>query len=379
MPMTDQRKLLLIQARNLGDAVISTAVVETVGHAFPASSIDVLTRPEIAQIFAHNPHVDTVFTARFPMGSLHDFRWKEAFALPGLVRALRRKGYTDVVNLQGDFREELLGLSITRQRNWSPAWAPGHPGAKVVRESAFPLANSPVPIPLDQPNMHDAAATVGRAVTGAAASRPALYTSSHKKIAWTPLNRAVGLHPMASQPCRRWELEKWAALAGRLVENGFDVHVFGSPSEAAELTRHFGSLDSSKLSLIMGNLENYFATVAKMRVLLCPDSFAAHVAYALGVPAILLNGANDAKAWAPPGTVVLAAGPGMSCYPCYNRPTCVGSDHQYGCVQRIEMESVLKAVWGVLQSTDSPKPADGSVHRQPHAAIYTGVGRARRL
>lgn len=353
MEMTDQRKVLLIQARNLGDAVISTALVETVAYGLPASRIDVLTRPEISQLFAYHPHVGQVFTARFPMGSLHDFGWKEALALSGLVGRLRRQGYTDVVNLQGDFREELLGLLITRKRNWSPAWAPGNPCSKVVREPFYPLANSLVPIPRDEPNVHDSAATIGSAVTGAAARKPALYTPLKEQITWKPMGWAVGLHPMASQPCRCWELEKWVVVADRLIERGLDVYVLGSPAEAAELTRHFGHLDTAKLSLVTGNLENYFATVAKMRMLLCPDSFASHVAYALGVPTILLNGANDAEAWSPPGTTILAAGPGMPCYPCYNRPTCLGSDHEYGCVRRIEIQSVLDTVWGVLQMTAS--------------------------
>jgi len=351
MSTIDQHKVLLIQARNLGDAVISTALVETVANSFPASHIDVLTRPEISKIFIHNPHVDDVFTARFPMGSLNDFGWKEALAFPRLVRTLRRKGYTDVINLQGDFREEFLGLLITHKRNWTPAWAPGHPCSQVVCETFLPLANSPVPISRDQPNIHDAAATIGRAVTGATSRKPALYTPSKEKIAWNPASRSVGIHPMASQPWRSWGLEKWNVVAARLIERGLDVNVFGSPSEAAELTRHFGSLDASKLSIVTGSLDNYFATVAKMRVLLCPDSFASHVAYSLDVPAILINGANDAAAWSPPGTMVLAAGPELPCYPCYNRPTCTGTDHEYGCVRRIQIQSVLETVWDVLQST----------------------------
>lgn len=328
--------------------MISTALVETIAQGLPGTKIDVLTRPAISSIFAHNVHVDQVFTAHFPMGSLHDFGWKEAFALRKVVAALRRRQYTDVVNLQGDFREEVLGSLIARKRNWSPSWPPGHPCRKVIRESVLPLANSPVLIPCDQPNVHDTVATIGRAVVGVTARRPALYTPAKKQLLWTPESRAVGLHPMASQLCRRWELAKWAVVAGRLIEQGLDVHVFGSPSEAEELTKHFGSLDTSKLRIVTGNLTTYFATVAKMRVLVCPDSFAAHVAYALGVPTILLNGANDAAAWAPPGTAVLADGPGMPCYPCYNRPTCIGTTHEYGCVRRIEIKSVLETVWEVL-------------------------------
>ena len=349
--MTAQRNVLIVQARNLGDAVISTALVETVAHGLPGAKIDVLTRPEIAQIFTNNPHVREVLTGRFPMSSLHDFGWKEALALPRLLGGLRRRGYTDVVNLMGDFREELLGLVVTHKENWSPAWAADHPCRQAVRPSRVRLANRPVPIPKTQPNIHDAAASLGAAVTGAPARKPALYTPARKKFVWEPLERAVGLHPMASQPWRRWELSKWSGVAEALIERGLHVHVFGAPSETEELAEHFGHLDASRVSIRTGSLTSYFAAVARMRVLLCPDSSASHVAYALGVPTILLNGANDAEAWAPPGTTVLAAGPGLSCYPCYNRPTCFSSSGEYACVRRIRSDSVLDAVWEMLEST----------------------------
>ncbi|NYF78212.1 glycosyltransferase family 9 protein [Granulicella arctica] len=347
--MANQRRVLIIQAHNLGDAVISTTLVETIAHGLPTAQIDVLTRPEIGQIFAHNPSVDAVFTGRFPMGSVHDFGLKEMLTLPRIVGTLRRRGYTDVVNLAGDFREEFLGRLITHHDNWSPAWSADHPCSKVIRRSAIRLANRPIVIPADRPNIYDAAAIMGTAITGAAAEKAALYTPAKKRIIWNPLERAVGIHPMASQPWRRWEMEKWQALAQFLIQREIDVHVFGSPSEAKELNAYFGRLDTSRISIVTGNLSDYFAAVSRMRVLLCPDSFASHVAFALGVPAILLNGANDAAAWPPPGTVVLAAGPELKCYPCYNRPTCFGSSDEYACVRRIKMDSVIEAVWEALK------------------------------
>lgn len=349
--MTDQRRVLIVQARNLGDAVISTALVETIALGLPTSRIDVLTRPEITQIFANNPHVDNVFTGRFPMGSLHDFGWKEALVLPGLVHRLRRRGYTDVVNLEGDFREDFLGSLITRKNNWSPAWSAGHPCSKVIRQSVIPIANRPIAIPRNIPNVHDAAAIVATSMAGTTAQKPALYTPSKEKIAWNPLGRNVGIHPMASQPWRRWELEKWNVVARALIERQINVHVFGSPSEADELHKHFGHLDPSRISVVTGSLPAYFAAVSRMCVLLCPDSFASHVAYALGVPIILLNGANDAAAWSPPGTTVLAAGPELKCYPCYNRPTCFGGPDEFACVRRIETQLVLETVWNLLKDT----------------------------
>ena len=355
--MRDQRRVLIIQARNLGDAVISTAVVETLARSLPGTTIDVLTRPEIAKIFAYNPGVAEVFTGHFPVGSGQAFGWKGALALPRLIHMLHGKEYTDVINLEGDFREELLGSLVTHQNNWSPAWSADHPCSKVIRRSVIPLVNKPISIPLTTPNVHDAVSLVGMAIAGGAARRPALYTPEKQKIIWNPSSRGVGIHPMASQPWRRWELEKWSTVARVLIEHDLDVYVFGSPSEATELQENFGGFSESRLTIVTGGLADYFTAVSMMRVLLCPDSFASHVAYALGVPAILLNGANDATAWAPPGTRVLAAGPGLTCYPCYNRPTCFGTSHEYACVRRIEVDSVLEIAWAALREVSTQEGA----------------------
>jgi heptosyltransferase-3 len=356
--MAKQRRMLIIQAHNLGDAVISTALIETIARGLPKAQIDVLTRPEIAQIFGHNPYVNCVFTGRFPMGSVHDFGLKEMFALPRLVGRLRRRGYTDVINLAGDFREEFLGRLVSHRDNWSPAWSAGHPCSKVIRRSAVSLSNRPIVIPANKPNIYDAASIMGTAVGGAASQKSALYTAAKERIVWKPVENVVGIHPMASQQWRRWEMEKWQSLARHLVAREMNVHVFGAPSETEELQRYFAPLDSSKIRIVTGSLSDCFAAVSRLRVLLCHDSFASHVACALGVPIILLNGANDAAAWAPPGAVVLAAGPSLTCYPCYNRPSCFGSSEEYACIRHISIDSVISAVWDTLNGTFNDRNRD---------------------
>jgi heptosyltransferase III len=359
--MTEQRRILILQAHNLGDAVISTALVETIARGLPTAEIDVLTRPEIQPIFANNPFVNKTFTGRFPMGSVRDFGMKEMIALTILMSRMRSRNYTDVVNLAGDFREELVGRFISSRNNWTPAWAINHPCSQVVKRSRVKIANRPVFIPLNNPNIYNAASIMGSAVSGAAGQRSSLYTPSKERIVWNPVGETIGIHPMASQPWRRWEMEKWQFVARQLVESELQVCVFGAPSEANELQRYFGVLDKSRLRIVTGGLSGYFATMSQMRMLLCHDSFASHVAYALGVPTIFLNGANDADAWAPPGARILALGPAMTCYPCFNRPTCFDRSDEFACVRGISIDSVVDAVWSELKRT--PNRIRSSVHQ----------------
>jgi len=354
--MADKRKVLIVQAHNLGDAVISTALVETIARGLPAAPIDVVTRPEIASIFTNSPCVNRVFTGRFPMGSMRDFGLRDAIALASLIGRLRLQGYTDVVNLAGDFREEFLGRLISHRNNWTPAWSKDHPCSMVIRRSAVRLANRPVFISRDKPNIYDAASILGSTVGGVSAEKSALYTPDKKRIAWEPNKKTIGIHPMASQPWRRWDLERWRHLVQLLIMRDVNIQVFGAPSEAEQLKEYFGSCDEAKIRIMTGSLPEYFLAVSKVQVLLCHDSFASHVAFAIGVPTVFLNGANDADAWAPPGSIVLAAGPGLECYPCYNRPTCLGKSKEFACIRDISTASVMEAVWDALRDHSIDRP-----------------------
>jgi len=352
--LTMDRKILLLQTRNLGDNVIGTALAESLGRGLPTAQIDALTRPEMRSIYSNNPGINKVYTGRFPTGTMRDFGVRDMLLLLPLLLELRRQRYTDVVNLAGDFREELLGRVVCPGDNWSPAWSDDHPSAKINRRPSIRIASRPVPLDARRKNIYSAVEAMGEAMGSTVNRRSALFDSQKEKIEWNPMDRAVGIHPTASQPGRIWPIEKWQEVVERLVEGGMDVSVFGAPAEAAQLRAAFGHLEGAGLKIQTGDIAAFFASLSRMQVLLCHDSFAAHAAYALGVPIVFLNGSNDAEAWAPPGARVLACGPGMSCYPCYNRPTCIGSLHQFGCIRRISIDSVMsavgeKAAWPVSQ------------------------------
>ena len=47
--------------------------MESFGRSFPSSPITVFTRPELADIYRHNPHVSELRFAAFPVGSTKHF------------------------------------------------------------------------------------------------------------------------------------------------------------------------------------------------------------------------------------------------------------------------------------------------------------------
>jgi glycosyltransferase involved in cell wall biosynthesis/ADP-heptose:LPS heptosyltransferase len=341
------RRVLLLHTRGFGDAVIGTSLAETVRSGLPSGKIDILTRPAMRSIFENHPSVDRVHTGILPTGYISQFGMKELFRLPKLVFDLRREGYTDVVNLAGDFREEMFGRIVSHGRNWSPRWTADHPCSKINRRSPFPLANRPIVIDSERMNAHECARVVGLAVGGRRGQRPSLYDASLERIVWKPFDRSIGIHPTASHKYKMWDAQMWQEVAGGLLRAGWDVYIFGSAEETPILNSILTSLDGNRLRVVSGDLQKFFDQLSRMRALLCHDSFAAHAAYAIGVPTILLNGGNDARTWAPPGATVLGRGPGMPCYPCHNMPTCIGSGHELDCLKKIPVESVIATALNV--------------------------------
>jgi heptosyltransferase-3 len=102
------------------------------------------------------------------------------------------------------------------------------------------------------------------------------------------------------------------------------------------------NLDDPGVEIVTGALGDFFRSLEGVRAFVGLDSFGVHAAHAIGTPAIMLNGANIATVWTPPGARVLSNAAPPACYPCMNRPTCLRDDHPYSCIREIPVSSVMR-------------------------------------
>jgi ADP-heptose:LPS heptosyltransferase len=131
-----------------------------------------------------------------------------------------------------------------------------------------------------------------------------------------PAPGAVVVHPGAAYPSRRWPPERFAAVARRLREDGYDVVVTGGPDEiglAQQVAREAGLPDEAVLAGRTG-LGELAAQVASARLVVCGDTGTAHLATAYGTPSVLLFGPMPPERWGPPASgphVVIWHGDGV--------------------------------------------------------------------
>jgi heptosyltransferase-3 len=316
------RRWLFIAARNFGDALINRRLIDAVAASFPEDQIEVLTRPAFQVFFRGRAGVGAVHIAAFPMGTVKDFGVGAAWNLLRLCLRLRRKHYDVTVNTTGDVRETSLGWLAGTCVNAAPVWPKSHPAYPLFRPSgaAF-FMRQPLRISAATASIyaaHDEMAIqlgcLPEVVERLAKARPARGDFQRD---------LVGLHPFTTQECKSWEWPSWIVLTERLLAEGLRVRIFCSAKELPEVQAHMQSVMSMPgVESVAGNMENFFLKLQEVAVLVGLDSFVMHAAFALNVPAVLVNGSSDPRAWGPPGVRVLSNEGNCPRHPCNGHPTC---------------------------------------------------------
>jgi ADP-heptose:LPS heptosyltransferase len=111
----------------------------------------------------------------------------------------------------------------------------------------------------------------------------------------------VGLHPGAKAKTRCWPAERFAALADTLIERyGADIVLTGSAAErqlTASVRRamHHPALDLAGET----DVGTFGAVIARLDLLVCNDTGAAHMAAAVGTQSVVLFGPGRPAQWGP--------------------------------------------------------------------------------
>ena len=119
-----------------------------------------------------------------------------------------------------------------------------------------------------------------------------------------PLDRrrpVVALHPGARDPKRRWPAERFAALADQLWEAyGCQTVLTGVAEDAALSAAICGACHGPVLDLAgKTDIGCLAALLDRVDLLVTNDTGPSHVAWARGVPSVILFGPTDPARWAP--------------------------------------------------------------------------------
>lgn len=342
------KRVIILICRNLGDAIIASGLVESIGRSFPGCQIDLLLRERCGDIFRNNPFINKMYYANFPLGNPKNFGLREAVKLVKTVAGLKK--YDFCINNIGHIGENFISRCIRADKSVSIAWEKGHPFNNHIGIKGDIIANSVVRISSTMLNVYDANRYLASKLGCKVIRNPHIYLQKHIVSAPVSLeDLSIGIHPFASIESKLWPFKKWHELVRCLIQMGAKVRLYGTASDRPMLYNLFGDfIEQGSVVLQLGDLESFFKSVQSLRLLIGLDSFAVHAAYALGVPSIMLNGSNDFRVWQPPGSEVVCSTGACNHQPCYNKPKCIGTSGQYACIKGISVNDVMDKIHKLL-------------------------------
>jgi heptosyltransferase II len=329
----DHSPILIVPYMWIGDFVRCHSVVKLLNARFPDRPVDMLATTLCAPIADYMPGLRRAVIADLPRSRL---AVSEQFAL---AKRLKREGY---------------GTALVMPRTWKSTLAPFFAGIPertgFVGEARFVLLNDLRFGEKVLPRMVDRCAALALpagTTTPLAWPLPELKVPRDEVDSWRDKHGlarngqpVVTLAPGAVGPSKRWPSANYAALARRLLGEGFAVWVLGGPDEKLLAAEIVG--DTAARDLTGYDLRDAILALAAADAAVSNDSGLLHVAAALGTPSIGIFGPTSPWHWAPlnPLAATIETATALDCRPCH-KPVCRLVHHR--CMRDIGPDIVLAA------------------------------------
>lgn len=271
-------RILFITSNRLGDAVISTGVLDRLQQRFPSAMFTVVCGPVAAGLFSADPRCERIIVME---KKRHDRHWLD------LWRECVRRRWFMVVDLRGS----LLSYGL-RTKHRVIVRGGRRPGRR-VEQLGSALGYIPAPMP--------------RVWTSKVQSETAeaLLPSEHQ---WCALG------PTANWDGKIWPAERFVEVARALQAEGFRIIVLYGPGEAEKL-RAEPVLQAVPEAVDLGGdrtLGEVAALLGRCALFVGNDSGLMHLAAAAGTPTLGLFGPSKASEYAPAGVCAhFVAAPGV--------------------------------------------------------------------
>jgi predicted lipopolysaccharide heptosyltransferase III len=337
---SDVRKVLLVRLRSIGDTVLATPSLFALKRFLPNATVDILVEDWVAPLLSDHPNVDNVIVLE--RGGFV----KRARA----ARELRAANYDVVYNLHGGTTATFLTRAtgarhrvgfesyqyaqLHNHQAPSPQSLWSQQKAHSVEQQLALLGWTGVPV-TDRPRTRLGISAAARKTVNKLLGESGL---SDSKLAL--------IHPAAAFATKQWAVENFARVAEFLAERGFAPVAIAAPNEK-ELLEKLRSEVKAKIVTLDLSLPEVTALAEQSQLFVGNDSGIAHIAAAVGTPAVVIFGSSNIAHWRPwnsaPAEIVFEE---MSCQPCHGY-FCEKFE-QPECILRVPVTRVVAAIERLL-------------------------------
>ncbi len=337
------RKVLLVRLRSIGDTVLATPSLFALKRFLPNAQIDILVEDWVAPLLNNHPHVDNVMV--LDRGGF--------MTRARVARELRAANYDVVYNLHGGTTATFLTRATGARHRV---------GFKSYQYSQLHNHQAPSPLLIwQQQKTHSVEQQLallgwtGVPVTDRPRTSlgidPAATETVNRLLLEEKLDdqKIAVIHPAAAFATKQWATEHFARVTEWLAERGFTSVAIAAPNERPLLDK-LKSEASARVVTLDLSLPEVTALAVRSKLFVGNDSGIAHIAAAVGMPAVVIFGSSNTAHWRPwnsaAAEVVFEE---MPCQPCHGY--FCEKFAQPECILRVPVTRVLGAIERVL--TDS--------------------------
>ena len=316
------KKILVFSFSFIGDAVLSTAVIQPLRTHFPNAHITFLVGPRAFDLFAAEPNIDA--TIVYDNRGEHS-GWQGRLRL---IKTLRRDKFDIVVNL----RDSLTARCI-RAEHWG--MVRGDSNRHAVTRYLEVLQRHGVDTTDAHPHLQ---LTKKEQIT----AHQFLVESGR-----TSERLLVGIHPGGNWEYKLWDARNYAQLANVLCEEQrASILLFAGPNERELQNTVAEMLNVPPILVETEDLRHLAALISACNVYIGNDTGPMHIAAAVDTPVVALFGSTNHHRSRPYGDkhTVVQSGISLGCNPCHP------GRHPGGCgagscevIGRITVEQVFQA------------------------------------
>ena len=318
-----RKKILVFSFSFIGDAVLSTAVIQPLRAHFSDAHITFLVGPRAFDLLATEPNIDTTL--------VYDNRgehagWKGRLRL---IKTLRHDKFDLVVNLRDSLTARCIG-----GKHWGMVRGVSNRHAvarylEVLQHHGVETTNAHPHLQLTETE----------------------DTAAHRFLADAGITSdqlLIGIHPGGNWEYKLWDAKNYTQLANALVEKqNAAILLFAGPNERERQAQVAKMMDVPPILVQTENLRHLAALISACDVYIGNDTGPMHIAAAVNTPVVALFGSTNHIRSGPYGEkhTVVQSGIELGCNPCHpgrNPGGCGAGSCEV--IAGITVEQVLAAV-----------------------------------
>jgi lipopolysaccharide heptosyltransferase II len=350
-------KILLIRLSSLGDIILATPAIRALRNRFPDGRIDFVVYDRFASSLAHHPELGRLLL--LPKKKLKEHLARREFrlfwaTLRAFIADLRSVRYDYVIDLHNVTDSALTAL-FARSRIKA--------GHKRQLLSLLFQVRSSFDTGFASATMHAAEANLRFLIDAGCLDEADLPAKPRLEYS-LPQSAAgevdaylaeqglggkllMGVNPCASYEFKRWNAERFAAVADFLAESyGSTILLFGSPAEQPIVRQVMAAMRNPAVDTSHLTAYQAFELIGRLRLFVTNDSAPMHIAAALGVPLVALHGPINVRKFYPLTDVGRGISKDLPCLPCKDIARC----ESRLCFEQVTVEEVCEACRDLLAS-----------------------------